>query len=93
MKLLQTPEPFWAEIFQLEGSATLYVLRRTLIFGVIALLVTFIEKSPSFPNVAVPVTPYEILGAALGAFLVFRTNAGYDRWWEGRKLWGGIVNQ
>jgi ion channel-forming bestrophin family protein len=23
---------------------------------------------------------------------VFRTNASYDRWWEGRKLWGGIVN-
>ena len=22
-----------------------------------------------------------------------RTNAGYERWWEGRKLWGGIVNQ
>jgi putative membrane protein len=25
--------------------------------------------------------------------LVLRTNAGYDRWWEARKLWGGIVNQ
>src|SRR5262249_24492440 len=22
-----------------------------------------------------------------------RTNAGYERWWEGRKLWGAIVNQ
>ena len=93
MKLLQTPERFWAEIFQLEGSATLYVMRRSLIFGGIALVVTFVEKSPSFPTVAVPVTPYEILGAALGAFLIFRTNAGYDRWWEARKLWGGIVNQ
>ncbi|WP_211302550.1 bestrophin family ion channel [Nannocystis exedens] len=26
-------------------------------------------------------------------FLVLRTNAGYERWWEARKLWGGIVNQ
>jgi ion channel-forming bestrophin family protein len=93
MKLVQRPQRFWAEIIQLEGSATLYVMRRSLIFGAIALLVTFIEKHPSFPNVAVPVTPYEILGAALGAFLIFRTNAGYDRWWEGRKLWGGIINQ
>jgi putative membrane protein len=25
--------------------------------------------------------------------LVFRINAGYDRWWEARKLWGAIVNQ
>jgi putative membrane protein len=25
-------------------------------------------------------------------FLVFRTNTAYDRWWEGRKLWGALVN-
>jgi ion channel-forming bestrophin family protein len=93
MKLLQRPERFWTEISQVEGSAAPYVLRRTLIFGAIALLVTFIEKHPSFPNVAIPFTPYEVLGAALGALLVFRTNAGYERWWEARKLWGGIVNQ
>jgi ion channel-forming bestrophin family protein len=34
-----------------------------------------------------------LVGAALGLLLVLRTNAGYDRWWEARKLWGGIVNQ
>lgn len=28
----------------------------------------------------------------LGLLLVFRTNAAYDRWWEGRKLWGQLVN-
>jgi putative membrane protein len=28
----------------------------------------------------------------LGLFLVFRTNSAYDRWWEGRKHWGGLVN-
>lgn len=93
MKLLQRPERFWAEISQVEGSVAPYVVRRTLIFGAIALVVTFIEKHPSFPNVAIPLTPYEILGAALGALLIFRTNAGYERWWEARKLWGGIVNQ
>ncbi len=30
---------------------------------------------------------------ALGLLLVFRTNASYERFWEGRKLWGGIVNE
>jgi ion channel-forming bestrophin family protein len=29
----------------------------------------------------------------LSLLLILRTNAGYDRWWEARKLWGGIVNQ
>lgn len=35
---------------------------------------------------------HSILGVILGLFLVLRTNTGYDRWWEGRKLWGKLVN-
>ncbi len=35
---------------------------------------------------------HSLLGIVLGLFLVFRTNSGYDRWWEGRKLWGSMVN-
>ncbi len=32
------------------------------------------------------------LSFVLSLLLVFRTNTAYDRWWEGRKLWGGLVN-
>src|SRR4051812_19359082 len=94
MRLLPKPERFWSELTQLEGSATPYVFVRTLVFGAIALIITVVEEltDPHF-TLAVPLTPYEILGAALGALLVLRTNAGYERWWEARKLWGGIVNQ
>lgn len=35
---------------------------------------------------------HSLLGIVLGLFLVFRTNSAYDRWWEGRKMWGGLVN-
>jgi len=35
---------------------------------------------------------HQLLGIVLGLFLVFRTNSAYDRWWEGRKLWGSMVN-
>ena len=35
---------------------------------------------------------HSILGTILGLFLVLRTNTAYDRWWEGRKLWGALVN-
>ncbi|MGL1884923.1 MAG: hypothetical protein OCD76_00300 [Reichenbachiella sp.] len=37
-------------------------------------------------------TFHSILGIFLGLFLVLRTNTAYDRWWEGRKLWGSLVN-
>ncbi|MFB9120377.1 bestrophin family protein [Bergeyella porcorum] len=33
-----------------------------------------------------------LLGFVLSMLLVFRTNSAYDRWWEGRKLWGQLVN-
>ena len=34
---------------------------------------------------------FATFGIALSLFLGFRNNAAYDRWWEARKLWGGLV--
>ena len=38
-----------------------------------------------------PASVHSIVGTALGLLLVFRTNASYDRFWEGRKLWSTVV--
>lgn len=35
---------------------------------------------------------HTMLGFVISLLLVFRTNTAYDRWWEGRKMWGGLVN-
>ena len=35
---------------------------------------------------------HNMLGFVISLLLVFRTNTAYDRWWEGRKLWGELVN-
>ena len=35
---------------------------------------------------------HSLLGIVLGLFLVFRVNSAYDRWWEGRVMWGKLVN-
>lgn len=37
-------------------------------------------------------TVYSLVGFVLSLLLVFRTNTAYDRWWEGRKKWGELVN-
>jgi len=70
---------------------------RTLFFdvvgaGVYSALVVWIETD--VVRVAVPLGPsfLSILGIILGLLLVFRTNTAYDRWWEGRRLWGQLVN-
>lgn len=39
-----------------------------------------------------PTLPLAVGGGALGIFVSFRTNAAYGRWWEGRQLWGRLVN-
>ena len=39
-----------------------------------------------------PVAIPAMLGTVLSVLLAFRTAAAYDRWWEARKVWGGIVN-
>lgn len=35
---------------------------------------------------------HTLLGFVISFLLVFRTNTAYERWWEGRKLWGALVN-
>lgn len=39
-----------------------------------------------------PVVPVSVLGGALAIFLGFRNSSAYDRWWEARKIWGGVTN-
>ena len=35
---------------------------------------------------------HSLLGFVISILLVFRTNTAYDKWWEGRKLWGSLIN-
>ncbi|MBB4857889.1 putative membrane protein [Novosphingobium chloroacetimidivorans] len=39
-----------------------------------------------------PSLPLTIFGSALALFLGFRSNSAYERWWEGRSLWGLMIN-
>ncbi|MCX6123981.1 MAG: bestrophin family ion channel [Proteobacteria bacterium] len=67
------------------------MLHRVLIAALYAGLVYFLSRF--IPNFSIPITPFEYSGAVLALILVMRVNAGHDRWWEARKLWGSIVNQ
>ncbi|MCB9675763.1 MAG: hypothetical protein H6737_11635 [Alphaproteobacteria bacterium] len=39
-----------------------------------------------------PTMPVAVVGGAIGIFVSFRTNSAYARWWEGRQLWGRLIN-
>jgi ion channel-forming bestrophin family protein len=94
--VFQDRHNFWREAFAWHGSITPLVMPYVFAFGLIATviwLVAWVEERLYAVKIGLEIAPFEIAGAALGLILILRTNAGYDRWWEARKLWGGIVNQ
>jgi putative membrane protein len=89
---LKSAEHFLREAFTMRGAATVRVLPVVLVLGGVAALVCLAQHFLD-ADLSIPVGPLEVAGACLGVMLALRVNAGYDRWWEARKLWGGIVNQ
>lgn len=43
-------------------------------------------------NIAIPFLPLSTIGIAVAFYIGFKNNSSYDRFWEARKIWGGIVN-
>lgn len=75
-----------------RGSVTPRIFPSLLLMTCYCLLIVALDQYwRPLPHLAV--TPFEYTGVVLGLVLVFRTNTGHERWWEARKLWGGIVNQ
>ncbi|QIR41261.1 hypothetical protein HCG51_05845 [Tolypothrix sp. PCC 7910] len=81
----------WLEkTFKLQGSVIPGVLWRSLCCGAFGVLISFLYFQ-EFP-VSQPILGSVIPSIVLALLLVFRTNTAYERFWEGRKLWGSTVN-
>jgi putative membrane protein len=89
------PKNWLSFIFSFHKSDTARMLWKELIYiGLLTALIAFLEIN-FFPNATYLknlTTVYSLLGFIISLLLVFRTNTAYDRWWEGRKMWGAIVN-
>ena len=77
--------------FTLRGSILPNILPQLVLVAVLSSLVVFGHHAypgivPSFSG-----APIAIMGVTISLFLGFRNNACYDRWWEGRKLWGQML--
>lgn len=75
---------------QLRGSVVPTVLPRALFCGVIGAIVSAMYYQGL--AVSLPFLSSFIPNVVLGLLLVFRTNTAYERFWEGRKIWGVITN-
>jgi putative membrane protein len=91
------PKDWLLAIFRFHKSDTFRALFPMIIFVVIySWLVVYLEihyfKLSENSHARNLTIMHTLLGFAISMLLVFRTNTAYDRWWEGRKLWGALVN-
>lgn len=91
------PKEWIRIIFSIHKADTLWKLFPQLVFiclytSVFAYLVLGywrIGETSDLRNLSVL---HSLLGFVISLLLVFRTNTAYDRWWEGRKQWGNLIN-
>ena len=91
------PKDWFTFIFRLHKADTIRKLAPMLVSiaaysALIAVLeVEVLNLSDNNHLKNIPIM-HGMLGFVISLLLVFRTNTAYDRWWEGSKLWGGLVN-
>src|SRR5688572_25651335 len=91
------PKDWFSFIFRFSHADTFrkllpLMLAVSIYSGVVAYLeLNFIadETAKHLSNIGMM---HSVLGFVISLLLVFRTNTAYDRWWEGRKIWGGLTN-
>lgn len=89
------PKNWFQLIFALHKSDTFRILWKELIYicaftiGIAYLHITYFPEENYLKNLT---TVYSLVGFVISLLLVFRTNTAYDRWWEGRRKWGEMVN-
>jgi len=85
------PKNWRSHLLDIKGSMVRQITWRVLTCFAWSVAVVCFDKFVF--RTEVPSTGHVLVGVSLGLLLVFRTNSSYDRFWEGRKLWGGIVNE
>ncbi|MFK7934002.1 MAG: bestrophin family protein [Saprospiraceae bacterium] len=91
----KTNGKWFGDIGHLAKSWTMVrIMRSVIAVGIYACIVcvTFEYFDFMFEYNSMNTSVFSLLGVVLSILLVFRTNTAYDRWWEGRKQWGALVN-
>jgi putative membrane protein len=91
--LVQSRRTWLSEIFTYQGTVLPRIWRRLLFVAglTFALTLGHVELRQFMVRDVTPL-PFTLTGFALSVFLGFRTTTAYNRFWEGRTLWGGLVN-
>lgn len=79
-------------LFEWRGSVLPQLLPRLLLLLLFSLLIVYFKPFLIENNLHINPAVFTLFGIALAIFLGFRNSVSYDRFWEGRKLWGALLN-
>ena len=80
------------QVLWIRGTALQRVWLRVSLATLVAVGATLLHRDHGTFDTNLTPLPFSLIGLALSIYLGFRNNTGYDRFWEGRKLWGAMVN-
>lgn len=89
--IIRKREHWFRMLFVWHGSVLPKLLPRLILLFTLAVGVVYLHATRLF-EIPLNPAPFTLFGIALALFLGFRNNASYDRFWEGRKLWGALLN-
>ncbi|MEN9565901.1 MAG: hypothetical protein RLZZ69_1097 [Cyanobacteriota bacterium] len=90
-KSIHQQELSWFKItFRWRASVIPAIIPRVIFCGFFGLFICLVHSY--YRDVGLPILSTVVPSIVLGLLLVFRTNTAYERFWEGRKLWGALVN-
>lgn len=75
----------------MRGSVLGRIWEKLLVTTLLAIVVTLSHGAILHQKITLTTIPFTLIGLPLAIFLGFRNHSAYDRYWEGRKLWGEIV--
>lgn len=78
-------------IFPVKGVIK-WTRRHIFLFLILATIPVILFDVLGLKWLHVPWLPLGVVGTAVAFLVSFKNNASYDRLWEARKIWGGIVN-
>jgi putative membrane protein len=91
------PKDWFDFIFNINKADTFRkLIPMMIIIGIYSGIIAYLEivywDLPQDSHVKNISVMHSMLGFVISLLLAYRTNTAYDRWWEGRKMWGGLVN-
>jgi putative membrane protein len=91
--VIYNPKDWWKLILSFPKSDTFRIMLPGIVgIAVYTFAIVYTERELIHAQFNNTTTIHAMVGFVLSMLLVFRTNTAYDRWWEGRKAWGGFVN-